>query len=295
VDLDIRSALPDAIRDLPPERRAKAWGNSDLQRLPEVGGFVRCLMPVGLTGGGSVTYSVWLRVDDDQLRHANKVWTTGEYADLTLHGTVANAIQPWPALLGEPARAEVREADTLPYLIAPGEGLLSRVLGEVWDRDDVVSRIWHALPTAVRQQVTDRWSVERTAGLAPRVRDGIMIFAGPGRTVHIETFDLRETTTGEAAVATMTEGAPRRPDAELTERDGELSRHAFWLETETDGRRQHELYGYVWTSSSIATLTLMYDDPADLAWAQSVWRSAQDSVVNSTNVSGGRVSGTGPS
>ena len=50
VDLDIRSALPDAMLVLPAEQRAAAWGNSDFQRLDGVGGFVRCLMPVRLTG-----------------------------------------------------------------------------------------------------------------------------------------------------------------------------------------------------------------------------------------------------
>lgn len=51
-------------------------------------------MPVHLTGSASVTYSVWLKLDDEQLRHANAVWTTPEYTDLTLRGEVANAIKP---------------------------------------------------------------------------------------------------------------------------------------------------------------------------------------------------------
>jgi hypothetical protein len=65
VDLDIRSSLPDAILALPAEQRASAWGNSDFQRIEGVGGFLRCLMPVHLTGGASVTYSVWLKLDDE--------------------------------------------------------------------------------------------------------------------------------------------------------------------------------------------------------------------------------------
>ncbi|MEV4349680.1 DUF2199 domain-containing protein [Actinoplanes sp. NPDC049596] len=269
VDLDIRSALPDAMLALPAEQRAAAWGNSDMQRLADVGGFVRCLMPVRLTGGGSVTYSVWLKVDDDQLRHANAVWTTPAYAELSLHGTVANAVKPWPGLLGEAARAEVRDDGTLPYLVAVG-GLLSRVLTEEWDRDEVLSRIWHALPTAVRQPVTDDWSVERTAGLAPRVSDGIMIFAGPGRTVHVEVFGLQPGRTADAAIAAMTQGSPRDRDGELSERDGDVLRHAFWLKPS-----HHELYGYAATSTGIACVTCMYDDVGDLAWAQRVWRSLQ--------------------
>ncbi|MBU2662492.1 DUF2199 domain-containing protein [Actinoplanes bogorensis] len=54
VDLDIRTTLPDAIQALSEEQRAVAWGNSDFQRVEGIGGFLRCLMPVRLTGGGSV-------------------------------------------------------------------------------------------------------------------------------------------------------------------------------------------------------------------------------------------------
>ncbi|WP_080684759.1 DUF2199 domain-containing protein [Salinispora arenicola] len=127
VDLDFRSLLPDAIQALPAEQRTSAWGNSDFQRIEGVGGFLLCLMPVHVTGSASVTYSVWLKLDDEQLRHANAVWTTPEYTDLTLRGEVANAIKPWPGLLGEIAGAEVRDAGTLPYLVAERISLLSRV------------------------------------------------------------------------------------------------------------------------------------------------------------------------
>ncbi|MEU8820771.1 DUF2199 domain-containing protein [Actinoplanes sp. NPDC048796] len=272
LDLDVRSGVPDALLDLSAEQQAKVWGNSDLQRLEGVGGFVRCLMPVRLTGGGSVTYSVWLKVDDDQLRHANAVWSAPAYADLVLNGTVANAVRPWPEMLGEAARAEVRDEGTLPYLAGAGGTLLSRVLTEQWDRDDVLSRIGHALPAPVRQAVTGEWSIERSAGLEPRVADGVLMFAGPGRTVHVEVFDLRDGTTPEAAIARFTKGAPE-PAGEVSERDGDVARYAFWLTAAVRGREQFELYGYAATASSVAAVTCMYDDAADLGWAQEVWRS----------------------
>lgn len=264
VDLDIRSELPDAIRALPAEERAKAWGNSDFQRIPGVGGFLRCLMPVRLTGGGSVTYSVWLKLDDDQLRHANAVWREPAYADLKLHGEVANVIQPWPALLGEPARAEVRDQGTLPYLVAEEGTLLARVLGEEWDRDDVLSRIWHPLPAAVRQQVTDRWSIERPAGLGPRLTDGVMRFVGPGRTVHIETFT---TPPGEKPDVVIANTSPPRYDSEISEDEDGVARRAFRI-----GR---ELYGYVAVPGDLLAVTCMFDDDEDLAWAEAVWRSVR--------------------
>ena len=274
-DLDIRSELPDALADLPPEQRAAAWGNKDFQRLEGVGGFLRCLMPVSLTGGSTVTYSVWVSLDDDQLRHALNVWNEPAYADLAVRGSVANAIKPWPTLLGEPAGAVVRDADKLPYLVADESTLLSRVLNDEWDRDDVLSRIWHPLPLTVRQPVTEDWSIERTAGLTPHLTEELMIFAGPGRTVHIETFGTPPGTTADDAIAVMTEGAPEQRDGELTERDGDFVRHAFWLPAVVNGKVQHELHGYAAKPSAVACVTCMYDDPDDLDWAQSVWRSTR--------------------
>lgn len=274
VDLDIRSELPDAFLALPPSERATAWGNRDFQRIEGVGGFLRCLMPVHLTGGGSVTYSVWLKLDDDQLRHANQVWNEPSYADLKLQGEVANGIKPWPALLSEPAGAEVRDEGTLPYLVAAPDTLLSRVLTEEWDRDEVLSLIWHPLPAAVRQQITETWSLSRTAGLAPGMTDGAMRFVGPGRTVHIEAFDTPLEAAPPAVIAEMSDGLAERSLGDLLEYDGELVRRAFWLTTAVEGREQHELYGYAAVPGEILCVTCMYDDPADLAWAQSVWRSA---------------------
>jgi hypothetical protein len=275
VDLDVRSALPDAILALSPEQRASAWGNSDFQRVEGVGGFLRCLMPVRLTGGGSVTYSVWLRLDDGQLRHANAVWTKPAYADLRLRGEVANAIRPWPQLLGETAGAEVRDAGTLPYLVAEDDTLLSRVLTEVWDRDDVLSRIWHPLPVSVRQQVTTNWSIERTGGLGPTTADGLMMFTGPGRTVHVEVFDTPPAVTAGEAIEEVSGTLPGQCEGERSEHDGELVRRAFWLTAIGDGPPQHELYGYAATAGSIFCVTCLYDDASDLVWAQSVWRSAR--------------------
>ena len=102
-----------------------------------------------------------------------------------------------------------------------------------------------------------------------------MIFAGPGRTVHIETFGTPPGTTADDAIAVMTEGAPEQRDGELTERDGDIVRHAFWLPAVVNGKVQHELHGYAATPTTVAAVTCMYDDATDLSWAQTVWRSAR--------------------
>lgn len=275
IDLNIRSALPDPILRLSPQQSATAWGDRNFQQADGVGAFIRCLMPVRLVGQGTVTYSVGLSVHPDQMRQAYEDWDTPAYAGLRLHGVVANAVKPWPALFGARARAEVRDINTLPYLVAEEGGLLSRVLTHEWDRDDVLSRIWHALPISVQQQVTKQWSVQRSAGLTPRVADGVMIFAGPGRTVHFEAFDLPLTTTVDAAVAQMLSGSPSQGEGELFERDGEMLRQAFWTSAVIEGRQQYELYGHVAMPGEIACITCMYDDSQDVDWATTVWRSVR--------------------
>ncbi|WP_153040647.1 hypothetical protein [Actinoplanes sp. TFC3] len=41
--------------------------------------------------------------------------------------------------------AEARTSGTIPWLVAPPGGLMHRVLHDTWDRDEVLSRIAHAL------------------------------------------------------------------------------------------------------------------------------------------------------
>jgi hypothetical protein len=275
VDLDIRSALPDPVLALPAERREELGDQRSLLRLDDLGAFIRCLMPVRLSAGSMITYSAWLQVDPASERQARKVWNEPAYAELRLEGTIANAIKPWGQISGEPARAEVRDTGILPYLVAEPGTLLERVLTETWDRDDVLSRIWYPLPTAVRQQITAEWSLERTAGLAPERSDDYLSFRGPGRTVHLSAYGVPAELSLEQAIARMTEGAPPERTGELTEQDGQLLRHAFWRPAYTQGKVLQNLHGFIAAPGAVLHVGCVYDDPADLAWAQRVWRSAK--------------------
>ncbi|AEV85626.1 hypothetical protein ACWT_4604 [Actinoplanes sp. SE50] len=142
------------------------------------------------------------------------------------------------------------------------------VLTEVWDRDDVLSRIGYPLPVAVRQPVTADWSVERTAGLRVQAAD-VLRFVGPGRTVQVEPFTLPAGLAPDTGIAEMSGMLPDERAGELTERDGEVVRRAFCL----DAGEQHEFYGYVAKPGHLIAVTCRYDDPADRDWAERVWRS----------------------
>ncbi|BEL02946.1 hypothetical protein Q0Z83_011370 [Actinoplanes sichuanensis] len=273
LDFDVRIVDADPILALTEEQRAEVRGGRSLREADGIGAFIRCLMPIRLTGGGRLTYSAWLKVPAEQFRHAREIWQTAEYPNLTLTGEMANAIQPFTEIYGEPASAAIRDADSLPYLSAPEGTLLWRVLNEVWDRDDVLSRIADALPVTVRERITTDWSILRTAGLAPRRRGDEFRFVGPGRTVVLDMFNTPPEAGADGAIARFTDGAPAQRDGESTETHRDVRYHAFWLTTQVRGRTQYEFFGYAAVPGSIACVICMYDVPADLAWAQETWRS----------------------
>jgi hypothetical protein len=273
VDFAVRSTWPDPLLALPAADREATWGNEHLRAADGIGAFVRCLMPVRLTGGGTLEYSVWLRVPAEKVRHASEIWEAPEYADLRLEGTVANAVQPWADLLGAPARAEVRDPESIPYLVADEGTLVHRILHDEWDRDDVLGRLAHALPTPVRQRVTGQWSLERSAGLELRWVQDRLTFSGPGRTVHLDPLGPPPGTPPAEVIRELTADAPRDRDGELTESDPH--RYAFWRPALDNGRIVHNLHGFVAVPGEVLHVACVYDDPADLAWAQHVWRSVR--------------------
>ncbi|RSM52417.1 hypothetical protein DMB66_40235 [Actinoplanes sp. ATCC 53533] len=275
VDFAVRSTWPDPMLALSPEDRDATWGNEHLRAAADLGAFVRCLMPVRLTGGGTLEYSVWLRVPAAMVRHASEIWETPEYADLRLEGTVANAIQPWTDMLGAPARAEVRDPESIPYLVADEGTLMHRVLHDEWDRDDVLSRLTYALPTPVRQRITTRWSLDRSAGLELRRHQDRIFFGGPGRTVHLDPLGTPADAAPADMIRDLTADSPPDRDGELTETDEQVHRYAFWRPALGDGRIVHNLHGYVAVPGDLLHLVCVYDDPADLAWAQRTWRSVR--------------------
>ncbi|WP_148308191.1 DUF2199 domain-containing protein [Actinoplanes friuliensis] len=275
VDLAVRSAWPDPLLALSERKREATWGNEHLRHANGIGSFVRCLMPVRLSGGGSIEYSVWLQVSKDELKHAHKIWEKPEYAGLRLEGTVSNSIKPWDGLLGTPGRAEVRDPDSIPYLVADEGTLLHRILHDEWDRDDVLSRLTYALPTPVHQRITDDWSLERTAGLELKWHEDRIYFSGPGRTVHLDPLGAPPGYTPQRMIAELTEDAPRDRDGEATEDDGEIHRHAFWRPALGDGRIVHNLHGFVAVEGKLLHVACVFDDPSDLPWAQRVWRSVR--------------------
>lgn len=112
--------------------------DADMMQVPNVGAFVRALVPIHLTEGHQITYGVWLAIHPAQLRGLFDLWHKPEYIDLKLDGWLANAIQPWD-LLATPVHAVVREPNHVPYCHSSTDQTLQAVLHQAWPHDTVLS------------------------------------------------------------------------------------------------------------------------------------------------------------
>jgi hypothetical protein len=146
-DRHLRFTLPDLVAAT--EQREHAPGSwlshvdartSVMVQVPEVGAFVRALLPVRLTDGSTVTFGVWVSVHPAELQRAAAAWDRPDYRSLALDGLLANAVPPW-GLLDAPVHLEVREARHTPYCASSPDAQLARVLTEQWPAPAVLTAI----------------------------------------------------------------------------------------------------------------------------------------------------------
>ncbi|MGI5213132.1 hypothetical protein [Plantactinospora sp. CA-290183] len=109
-----------------------------MMRVPEIGAFVRALLPIRLTDGQSITFGVWLAIDPRELESVFVLWWAPEYRDLRLAGRLANTIPPW-GMLAAPVEAVVRDTEETPYCDRSSDRQLDRVLRDEWPHDLVLS------------------------------------------------------------------------------------------------------------------------------------------------------------
>jgi hypothetical protein len=109
-----------------------------MMMVPDVGAFVRALLPVHLTGGHTVTFGVWVGVDPDDLKRAFDTWWSPEYAQLQMDGRLANALPVWE-VFGVPVSLAVTDPEATPYCVASADRGLQAVLTNEWDHEPVLS------------------------------------------------------------------------------------------------------------------------------------------------------------
>lgn len=144
LERDVRFQLPEPVLRAPlQERTPGTWmshedaASSVMMQVPDLGPFVRVLLPVSLRGGYSITFGLWLGVHPDDLQRAFEQWWAPTYPQLVLEGRIANDIPPW-GLLAEPATALVRDQNETPYLASSPDALTNQVITEQWEHDAVL-------------------------------------------------------------------------------------------------------------------------------------------------------------
>jgi hypothetical protein len=109
-----------------------------MMQVPGVGAFVRCLLPVPLEGGYSLTFGIWLAINPRELQDTFRRWWEPQYVDLTLQGFLANDL-PEIGLLGAPATATVIDPDATPYITGSPDEAVATALNREWPHELLAS------------------------------------------------------------------------------------------------------------------------------------------------------------
>jgi len=146
-DRHVRFRLPDPVlRSSDQDRAPGTWKTDEdpsaavMMMVPELGAFVRALLPIHLTGGHTVTFGVWVGVHADDLNRAFDSWWAPEYVNLTLEGRLANALPSWQ-VFGAPVSLAVTDPDATPICVASTDKALQSVLTREWDHESVLAAL----------------------------------------------------------------------------------------------------------------------------------------------------------
>lgn len=146
-DRDLRFRLPEPVLLLPAKEEMEGTWLSEpdpnravMMQVPNLGAFVRCLLPVRLSGGHHIRFGIWLGVHPDDLKRAFGQWWEPTYTSLELQGRIANRLPVWD-LIGAPAQAKVIDPDATPFIVSSDDPTLAQVLNSEWPHEDVLSAI----------------------------------------------------------------------------------------------------------------------------------------------------------
>jgi hypothetical protein len=144
-DRQVRFRLPDPVLRTPEKDELQGtWKTHEdpnaavMMMVPDVGAFLRALLPVRLTAGHTVTFGVWVGVHPDDLKRAFDTWWAPEYAQLQIEGRLANALPVWD-VFGVPVNLAVIDSDATPYCVASPDAELQTVLTKEWDHEPVLA------------------------------------------------------------------------------------------------------------------------------------------------------------
>jgi hypothetical protein len=263
--IDYRLNRPDPLIGLPGEQLGAPTGG--LLVGPDGDSYLRCLLPVRLTGGVELVFGAWMQISKVDAMYAHAVWDNdSEYKNLRVSGTFANFIAPWD-LVGTPVEAAVLNADELPYYTS------HPLLEHEWDRDEILTHIRHPLPIPIRETLAEVWTIERTEGMRCVVEDRTVWFSSPGRRVGLDVYADRAHRSVSDFLAAVIDGYPS--DQHTVEFEGNELRHAFWLSEVIDGHEEQVFHGHVVRPGTMLSVRIVHRFPADRVWAQHVLNSVR--------------------
>jgi len=136
---DYAFRMPDIVFDLSPSARrhnATQIGDDFWSTAPEHY-FVRCLLPIPLSGGEEFCFGVWVDLCEDAFRKVLEVWDDSElYPTLEFEGTLANRIKaPGWSGYGVRVHLAVRNSQSRPFVTWADDECLQRVLEHGWSQE----------------------------------------------------------------------------------------------------------------------------------------------------------------
>ncbi|MCP2241455.1 hypothetical protein [Lentzea aerocolonigenes] len=264
--IDYRLNRPEQLIGVPAEQLGAPTGG--LLVGPDGDSYLRCLLPVRLTGGVELVFGAWMQISKVDAMYAHAVWDNdAEYANLHVSGKFANIIQPWD-LLGVPVEAAVLNTDELPYFTS------HPALEQEWDRDEVLCRIRQPLPIPVRETLGEVWTIERSAGMRCVVEDHTVWFSSPDRWVGLDVYADRTGGSPSDFLGAVLDGYPASAEHSV-EHNGDELRHAFWLSEVIDGQEEQVFHGHVVRRGVMLSVRCVHRYPADRVWAQHVLNSVR--------------------
>lgn len=271
--IDFGWDLPDALLGLP--EGAVHRDSRGLVKADDVGHFLRCLLSVMLSGDVTLVLGVWIQVTEQQYKRCLLAWESPEYADLAVNGTLATKVSPWAAAYGDEVKTRVYDVEQLPVIVAADDCLTSRMLSDVWDRDEVLSEFSCKLPIAVREGFSNGWTIERSPQMRSSVKDYTVWFTGDDREVSVEILHDRTQGDLEEALSNLLTHAPETPiDQQVRYREGPELRNAFWRTVQlSDGTPEYQFYGQVLRDCAALWMVCTHTRPDDHEWAMHVFRS----------------------
>jgi len=129
-----------------------------------------------------------------------------------------------------------------------------------------------------RRDLTSEWSIDLDGSFRGRVVDEdlqLVSLGPPGRTIWIAVWSPPPARSPADVLNDVLRDIYPSPHLRFQEEGTEPDelRYASWYPETDEGHGQWGLYAYTIRSGSYVQAALLTDEPADLAWALTTWRS----------------------